>query len=296
MPVETPIRPSRGCEDATVNNKELSAQELSAPAIQQMIALGQMSRGFVHDFRNILAVISAGLNLAKRHESEPDLSDSFLTGAQEGVARGMRMTKRLLDFASGHDCDIHPENVNDALRHLETLLGYAAGVDTRIDLELDPEVPDFDFDPPQFNSAIMNLVVNACDAMPDGGVIQITTGLVSWTAQPGQHAGSFVRVRVRDNGLGMSASVVQRILDPFFTTKAEKGTGLGIPQVDLFMKQAGGFMKIDSVIGAGSKFDLFFPVGASLRKRPEALSPTYDRAPNPSVFSGPNSSTYSARA
>jgi signal transduction histidine kinase len=267
-----------------VNNKELSAQELSVPAIQQMIALGQMSRGFVHDFRNILAVISAGLNLAKRHESEPDVSDSFLTGAQEGVARGLRMTKRLLDFASGHDCDIHPGNVNDALRHLETLLGYAAGADTRVDLELDPDVPDFDFDPPQFNSAIMNLVVNARDAMPDGGVIEIATELVSWTAQPGQHAGSFVRVRVRDNGLGMSASVVQRIFDPFFTTKAEKGTGLGIPQVDAFMKQAGGFMKIDSAIGAGSTFDLFFPVEASLRKRPEALSPTYDHAPNPSVF------------
>jgi signal transduction histidine kinase len=194
------------------------------------------------------------------------------------------MTKRLLDFASGHDCDIRPENVNDALRQLETLLGYAAGVDTRIDLELDPDVPDFDFDPPQFNSAIMNLVVNARDAMPDGGVIQISTESVPWTVQPGQQAGSFVRVRVRDNGLGMSASVVQRIFDPFFTTKAEKGTGLGIPQVDAFMKRTGGFIKIDSAIGAGSTFDLFFPAGAGTLKRPEALSPTYDRAPSASVF------------
>src|SRR3546814_17940975 len=73
-----------------MNNKDLSAQELSAPAIQRMFALGQMSRGFVHDFRNILAVISAGLNLAKRHNSDPDLSTTFLTGAPEGVARGMR--------------------------------------------------------------------------------------------------------------------------------------------------------------------------------------------------------------
>src|SRR3546814_764926 len=138
MPVETPFRPSRVCEGAMMNNKDLSAQELSAPAIQRMFALGQMSRGFVHDFRNILAVISAGLNLAKRHNSDPDLSNTFLTGAQEGVARGMRMTKRLLDFASGQDCQIRPENVNDALQQLETLLGYAVGVDTRIDLDLDP--------------------------------------------------------------------------------------------------------------------------------------------------------------
>src|SRR3546814_18757552 len=88
-----------------------------------MFALGQMSRGFVHDFRNILAVISAGLNLAKRHNSDPDLSHTFLTSAQEGVARGMRMTKRLLDFATGQACQVRPENVNDALQHLETLLG-----------------------------------------------------------------------------------------------------------------------------------------------------------------------------
>lgn len=82
----------------------------------------------------------------------------------------------------------------------------------------------------------------------------------------------------------MSASVVQRIFDPFFTTKAEKGTGLGIPQVDAFMKQAGGFIKIDSAIGVGSTFDLLFPVGASLYKRSEAVSSTYDRAPKPSVL------------
>src|SRR3546814_20159020 len=85
----------------------------------------------------------------------------------------MRMTKRLLDFASGQDCQIRPENVNDALQQLETLLGYAVGVDTRIDLDLDPNVPDFDFDPLQFSAAIMNLVVNARDAMRDGGTIQI---------------------------------------------------------------------------------------------------------------------------
>src|SRR3546814_20178996 len=83
-----------------------------ATIFQSMFGLGQMSLGFVHDFRNILAVISARLNLAKRHNSDPDLSNTFLTGAQEGVARGMRMTKRPLDFASGQDCQIRPENVD----------------------------------------------------------------------------------------------------------------------------------------------------------------------------------------
>src|SRR3546814_8292068 len=93
----------------------------------------------------------------------------------------MRMTKRLLDFASWQDCQIRPENVNDALQQLDTLLVYAVGVDTRIDLDLDPNVPDLDFDPLQFSAAIMNVVVNARDAMRDGGTIHISNGLIRET-------------------------------------------------------------------------------------------------------------------
>ena len=270
MPVETPFRQSRGSDRAVpmANNKELSAQELSTPAIQRMFALGQMSRGFVHDFRNILAVISAGLNLAKRHEADSALSNSYLSGAQEGVDRGLRMTTRLLDFASGHHFEVHAENVNLALRQVETLLGYAAGADIRVVLELDPDIPNFDFDPPQFNSAIMNLVVNARDAMPDGGVIKISTDLVAQATFAGQDSGPYVRIRVRDDGVGMSVDVMRRIFDPFFTTKAGTGTGLGVPQVNAFMTQIGGFMRIDSAIGKGSTFDLFFPyVGPPLGGR-----------------------------
>src|SRR3546814_2454169 len=120
MPVETPFRPSRVCEGAMMNNKDLSAQELSAPAIQRMFALGQMSRGFVHDLRIILAVISAGLNLAQRHNSDPDLSNTFLTGAHEGVERGMRLNKPLMDIENGPDCQIRTEKVNDALQQLRS--------------------------------------------------------------------------------------------------------------------------------------------------------------------------------
>jgi signal transduction histidine kinase len=227
-----------------------------------MVALGQMSQEFVHDFRNILAVIAAGLNLAKRHESDAALLDSFLAGAQEGVERGLRMTMRLLDFASGHDCEIHAENVNDALQRLQTLLRFAVRPDIRIAMQFDPDVPDLDFDTSQFNAAIMNLVVNARDAMPDGGVIQISTAVVVRSASPGRKSISYVRVRVRDDGLGMSADVRSRILDLFFTTKGGLGTGLGVPQVENFVRQIGGFMTIDSAIGLGSTFDLFFPYDA----------------------------------
>jgi signal transduction histidine kinase len=268
MPVETSLRPLTGYgvsgaarDGVTPSYGEHPSQELSAAASERMLALGQMSRGFVHDFRNVLAVISSALNLAKRNASDPAMLAGFLAGAQEGVERGLKMTTRLLDFASGHDCDIHAENVNGALRKLETLLRYAVGSDIRIVLRLDPEVPDFEFDPAQFNAAIMNLVVNARDAMPEGGTIQISTALLSQGPPPCQRAGAYVRVRVRDDGMGMGEEVRRKIFDPFFTTKAGGGTGLGVPQVDAFIKRAGGFMRIETAIGEGSTFDLFFPSG-----------------------------------
>lgn len=279
MPLKPSLNPSRECDPpdrsralSMAINSELNSQELSSPAIQRMFALGQMSRGFVHDFRNILAVISAGLNLAKRHESDVTLSSRFLAGAQEGVDRGLRMTARLLDFASGHDCEVDAANVNDALRQLQTLLRYAVGPDIHIVMQFDQDVPNFDFDLPQFNAAIMNLVVNARDAMLDGGSIHISTGLVFQAASQGPTSGSYVRVRVRDDGMGMTADVRRRILDPFFTTKAGTGTGLGLPQVDNFVRQAGGFMRIDTALGVGSTFDLFFPYDAIPREERKTIS------------------------
>lgn len=246
-------------ESSTANLSVLSSQDSNALAIQRVVDLGQMSRGFVHDFRNVLAVISAGLNLAKRHSSDPVLAEGFLTGAQEGVDRGLKMTMRLLEFARGNDCEIQTGNVNEALRQSEALLRYAAGGDIKVVLQLGADVPDFDFDPPRFNAAIMNLVVNARDAMPDGGAIEISTDCITLATLPSADQEAYVRVRVRDNGEGMSANVLRRICDPFFTTKTGTGTGLGIPQVQTFVEQAGGFMKIDSEVGAGSIIELLFP-------------------------------------
>lgn len=268
MPVDTPLSSSvgfgmsgRARDIATPTNKDHAPPALSSSAIERMLALGQMSRGFVHDFRNVLGVISAAVRLAERHADDPSLVTDFLVGAQEGVERGLRMTARLLNFASGHDCDIHAQNVNDALVRLESLLRYAAGSGIRIVVQLGPNVPDFEFEFPQFNAAIMNLVVNARDAMPDGGTIEISTALVSRPISRDPGSDHYVRVRVRDNGTGMDAGVRRRIFDPFFTTKASAGTGLGIPQVDAFMRQSGGFLRIDTAIDVGTTFDLFFPCG-----------------------------------
>ena len=138
-------------------------------------------------------------------------------------------------------------------------LRYAAGPGIQVSLQLAPDIPDFELDSQQFNAAILNLVVNARDAMPGGGAIRISTEMVYREAPTCQVHRPYIRVRVEDNGSGMSADVRRNIFDPFFTTKAGTGTGLGVPQIDTFVKRAGGFIAIESVIGVGSTFDLYLP-------------------------------------
>lgn len=241
---------------------DLGREDLSAasePALERMLAFGQMSMGFVHDFRNVLAAISSALELTERNITDPERSLAFLTGARECLNRGMTMTKRLLEFASGREQQIRARNLNSALRDLETFLHYAAGPGIQIQLQLDPSLPEMDFDLLQFNAAVMNLVVNSRDALPNGGTIAIGTKALSNQRLPGEDPAPYVRLTVDDDGIGMSEAVRRNILDPFFTTKPDSGTGLGIPQVHAFVEHAGGFMRIDTEEGEGSTVALYFP-------------------------------------
>lgn len=233
-------------------------RERSELAAQKMCALGEMTGGIAHDFRNILTIVASGLRVAERNVENPDKLKAALAAIQEGVERGERMAIRLLSFAIQQELMAGPEDVNTLLRKLEAFLKYGAGSGVRIELPLAANLPTCLVDPPRFNAAILNLVVNARDAMPEGGVIRIST-----TAVRGMHCGqprNYVRVRIRDQGVGMSPEVLNRIFDPYFTTKGDRGTGLGVPQVHALMQQVGGFVRVDSTIGDGTSFDLFFPV------------------------------------
>jgi signal transduction histidine kinase len=220
-----------------------------------------MTGGIVHDFRNILAVIDSGLRLAERNISEPDTARTFIAGAREGVTRGLRLTSQLLTFARQKELPICAGNVNALLADLELFLKYGAGSSVRIDFGLSADIPKCLVDPPQFAAAMLNLVINARDAMPYGGNIKITTAQCKLGADKdnGGAAGVYVRVRVRDNGMGMPEAVTQKIFEPFFTTKGESGTGLGVPQVCAFMCHVGGRLSVESEAGGGTTFDLFFP-------------------------------------
>jgi signal transduction histidine kinase len=130
-----------------------------------------------------------------------------------------------------------------------------------VDLDLSPSIPNCVADPAQFSVAILNLVINARDAMPNGGKIKVSTSrcVVRRDGLGSSALGAYVRVRVQDNGSGMPKQVAERIFEPFFTTKGEEGTGLGIPQVGAFMRRIGGHIAVASELGIGTTFDLFFP-------------------------------------
>ena len=230
------------------------APERSARAARMIGALGEMTGGITHDFRNILCIVASGLRVAERNIGNPESLKAALEAIQEGVERGFAMTERILAFSKQRESAPQKEDVNVLLGKLRVFLKYGAGSGIRVNLRLGSDLPNCPVDPPLFNAAMINLVVNARDAMPDGGDICISTAHI-----PGDGFG-FVRVRVQDSGVGIPPEVMRRIFDPFFTTKGQRGTGLGVPQVQAMMHRAGGCLRIDTKVGEGSTFDLLFPV------------------------------------
>jgi signal transduction histidine kinase len=219
-----------------------------------------MTAGLAHDFRNILAIVQSGISVAKR--AAPGSPNALLAWAavDDAIARGSRLTSELLVFARGGAPDVRPENINELLTASTTFMKYGAGPGIDLKLDLAPVLPACRVDPAQFNAAILNLVVNARDAMPEGGEIRISTDECSEPCGDLQSSVQrWVRVRIADQGSGMSADIVEHLFDPYFTTKGDAGTGLGVPQVVAFMRASGGTVCVSTEPGVGSCFDLRLP-------------------------------------
>ena len=209
-----------------------SAQQ-RAYAAQRLAALGEMTGGIAHDFRNLLAVIESGLGLAEKSLEQPDKVRVYIAAARQGIDRGVKLTSQLLAFAKPQQLEACAGDVNALLRNFEQLLTFSVGPGIRIVLELAPDIPNCLIDPSQFEAAVLNLVVNARDAMPQGGEVRISTERwLAETAISGAPApGAYVRVCVKDSGQGIPTEVVGKVFDPLFTTKGENGNGLGLPRV-----------------------------------------------------------------
>ncbi len=232
---------------------------------QKMEAVGQLTGGIAHDFNNILAVIVGMAELtAAGVAGDPKLA-SLVQEIDHAAERGTQLVQRMLAFARKQPLESRILDVNDAVSRATTLIGRALGEDITLKTVLGTSLWPAMVDPSQLEEAILNLAVNARDAMPNGGSLVIETANAhldeDYAAQNvGVVPGDYVAVIVTDSGTGMTPEIIDRVFEPFFTTKeVGKGTGLGLSMVYGFVKQSRGHVKIYSEIGHGTSFKLYFP-------------------------------------
>ena len=234
--------------------------------LQKMEAVGQLTGGIAHDFNNMLAIIIAGLDLARRQlRTDPDKALARIDSAQEGARRAAILTARLLDFSRQQALSPVALDPNRLVSGMSDLLRRTIGEQVQIEIVLGGGAWRIHADVAQLENAVINLCVNARDAMADGGRLTIETSNAhlddSYARLNGEVApGQYVQIAVTDSGVGMPPEVARRAFEPFFTTKgAGKGTGLGLSQVFGFIKQSGGHVKIYSEPGAGTSVKLYLP-------------------------------------
>ncbi len=240
------------------------AREAMAQA-QKMEAVGRLTGGVAHDFNNLLTVVRASVDLLKLPNLTPEKRDRYLAAISDTADRAAALTSQLLAFARRQP--LRPELFDVAARlsalrsFLQTSVGPAVQVTVRTS-----DIACVNADLGQFEAALLNLAVNARDAMPVGGTLEIACEITVGLPAVRGHApasGMFVAVRVTDSGSGIPPGAISRIFDPFFTTKGlNKGTGLGLSQVHGFAKQSGGEIDVSSVVGLGTTFTLYLPLAS----------------------------------
>ena len=252
---------------------------------QKMEAVGRLTGGVAHDFNNLLTAVIGSLDLILRRPATVDgRTQQLVRNALEGANRAAALTARLLAFSRQQPLQPAQVEANDLVVGMSDLvrrtLGETVAVETRLAEDLSATLVD----PNQLESAILNLAVNARDAMPDGGQLTIETSNVDLDAAgaraiPEAASGRYVIVSVADTGTGMAPELVARIFEPFFTTKPlGKGTGLGLSQVYGFAKQSGGFVAVSSRLEHGSTFRLYLPRVERVVAAPK-ISPMAPEAP-----------------
>jgi CheY-like chemotaxis protein len=224
-----------------------------------MEALGQLTGGIAHDFNNLLTVVVGGLDIvAKRAEDEK--LRRYAENALSAAERGARLTGQLLAFSRVQRLEVRPTPVVPIIVNMRPLLRnvLGPGIEKRFDLD-EEELPPVMADPTQLEVAVLNLAINARDAMPDGGVLTFRTRRVKVVNDPDLDNGNYVELSIIDTGPGMSEEVAARAFEPFFTTKeVGKGTGLGLSMVYGMAKQSGGIARIETKPGVGTTVKMLF--------------------------------------
>jgi PAS domain S-box-containing protein len=271
--IDITTRKAADAELQMLNNRleqrvaEVSAEKQAAEAhirqAQKLEALGLLTGGVAHDFNNLLMIIKGGLSLLKRPQIEAERRHKLLSSIEQAVDRGATLSRQLLAFARRLPLTVESVDLRHHIEGMRELLDRSLRGDVQVKTAFAPDLWPVDVDPAQLELVILNLCVNARDAMPNGGVITIEARNQPEVRLSGT-AGEFVALSVIDPGTGMRPGVLERVFEPFYTTKEiGKGSGLGLPQVHGFAQQSGGSVRIESKVGEGTRVILLLPKSQS---------------------------------
>jgi len=281
----------KGCFDRDRQNFLQSVANILAGSIQRrrseeqlahslrLEALGQLTGGIAHDFNNLLTVVSGSLQLLEIDLPEDPATRTTLASASRAVERGAALVRKLLTFSRRQHLLPRTVRTVQLLADLSEMLGRTLGEHIIVTAECSNEVPAVYADEGELEAALINLALNARDAMPRGGRLAITArsrNVANAAGDTGLAPGSYVVFAVTDNGEGIPPEILEHVMEPFFTTKETgKGSGLGLSMVYGFVKQSGGHFHIESQVGHGTRAELFFPAAASTAVEETAAAPSH---------------------
>lgn len=252
---------TRDLTDRRKAQEELEKSQQALLQAQKIEAIGQLTGGIAHDFNNLLTAVVGSLELVSRQISDPRQA-SLIENAMSGARRGVLLTQRMLAFARKQELALQAVPLDALVANLKDLLQRSIGPLVRIETDFPASLPPARADQNQLETALLNLVLNARDAMPDGGVVRMAgrREAVTSSNQHGLAAGDYLCISISDSGIGMDAETVAKAVEPFFTTKGVgKGTGLGLSMVHGLALQSGGRLDISSVKGLGTTVEIWIP-------------------------------------
>ena len=264
-PVIEHVRLVEQARQEVQENRRLQQQLVHS---QKMEAIGRLSAGVAHDFNNILSVIIGYSNLVLRQYGDDKTLGQAVANIKDAGERAATLTKQLLAFSRKQVMEVQLANLNAVVADVEKMLARLAGEDIELLARLETDLPNVRVDPGQMGQVVINLAVNARDAMPDGGQIVIETKALHCEKGSARHEGvppgEYVVLTVEDNGSGVDPEIKARMFEPYFTTKEMgKGTGLGLSMVYGIIEQSAGHIFVDSELGHGTRFTIYLPVATA---------------------------------
>ncbi|MEA3540867.1 MAG: histidine kinase famiy protein [Pseudomonadota bacterium] len=252
------------------------SSEQSFRQAQKMEAIGQLTAGLAHDFNNLLQVVAGNIDLVLAGDLD-ERQHRLLSNGAKAAERGTKLTRQLLAFARKTRLEPRRINLNDLIHEFGDLIDNTVGAQIRLVTALERRLPDVLIDPSHLEMALLNVLINARDAMPQGGTVTISTQLWKLNGNAAAHQlpeGDYVVLTIADEGAGMSEEVRRRATEPFFTTKGQdRGTGLGLAMVHGFVQQSLGRLELESAPGDGTQVRMLFPVATEESQRPPRPAP-----------------------